>query len=170
MKPVNNEENLIEIRPSQFGNGLFSLNDITAGTTICPITGIVLNFKQTLTLGERESHCIQVEIDRYILCDPPFLYSNHSCKPNCAINDHLQLYTLYDIPKNAELLWDYSTSMYERSWTMSCNCGNKNCRKVIRDFDLLPEGLQQRYLKMNIVLPFIVQQLEADKKLSSTRA
>ena len=170
MKPVNNKEKLIEIRPSQFGNGLFSLRDIQAGTVVCPITGAELNFKETLLLGEIESHCIQVDIDRYILCDPPFLYSNHSCAPNCAINANLELYTLIDIPKNTELLWDYSTSMYERSWTMPCKCGNKNCRKVIRDFDLLPEDLQQCYLKKNIVMPFIMHQFDADKKLLSTRA
>jgi len=170
MKPVKSEENFIEIRPSKFGNGLFSLGAIPAGTIVCPISGTPLNFKQTLALGERESHCIQVDTDYYILCDPPFLYSNHSCKPNCAINSDLQLYTLEDLPKNTELLWDYSTSMYERSWTMRCRCGNKNCRQVIKDFDLLPEALQQQYLKMNIVLSFIVKQLREEKKLITARA
>ena len=59
-----------------------------------------------------------------------------------------------------ELFWDYSTSMLERHWTMICNCGNQNCRKIITDFDLLPNALQGEYIKMNIVLPFILNELQ----------
>lgn len=167
---MNSGETLIEIRSSQFGSGLFSLVDIPAGTIICAVNGSLLSFEETLLLGSRESHCIQVEIDQYILCDPPFLYSNHSCKPNCGINSNLQLFTLIDIPKEAELFWDYSTSMYERHWTMKCRCGASNCRGIIEDFDLLPNDLQRIYLDVNIVLPFIVRQLAKEKNLLSTRA
>ena len=167
---MKNNGNLIEIRPSRFGRGLFSLVDIPASTIVCTVEGEVLNFTQTLHLGERESHSLQVDTDKYILCIPPFLYSNHSCEPNCGLNSDLQLFALEDIPKGAELFWDYSTSMYERSWTMKCFCGSKNCRKVVRDFDLIPEVIQRKYLDMNIVLPFIVEQLEKEKKYLSTRA
>jgi uncharacterized protein len=170
MKLVSNGENLIEIRPSKFGSGLFSLADIPAGTVLCSVTGRLLTFHETLELKERESHSLQVGMDQYILCDPPFLYSNHSCEPNSALDDQLQLYALIAIPIGKEIFWDYSTSMYERHWTMQCYCGNKNCRRVIEDFDLLPEALQQKYLGMYIVMPFIVKQLAKEKKLLSTRA
>jgi SET domain-containing protein len=152
-------EECIEIRNSKFGKGLFATQNIPAGTLICSITGPHLSFKETLLLGEKESHCIQIGINEYILCEPPFLYSNHSCNPNCGINASFQLFALKNINPGEELFWDYSTSMLERHWTMNCFCGSENCRKLITDFDFLPSELQETYLRMNIVLPFIIDEL-----------
>jgi uncharacterized protein len=147
----------IEINLSGFGRGLFAKRSISANTIICGITGPELDFNATLLLGERESHCLQTGINKYILCDPPFLYSNHSCHPNCAINGELFFYTIKEIKKGEELVWDYSTSMLERHWQMNCSCGYPGCRKIIKDFDLLPEMVQQHYIKIQIVMPFILE-------------
>ena len=65
------------------------------------------------------------------------------------------MFALKKIKAGEELLWDYSTSMLERHWTMECACGENTCRKIITDFDLLPTELQLKYLQVNIVLPFI---------------
>lgn len=86
-----------EIRDSKFGKGLFAVKDIEPGTMLCTATGRELNFEQTILLKEEESHSLQIDFDRYILCDPPFLYSNHSCNPNCAINGRLELVALKKI-------------------------------------------------------------------------
>lgn len=150
----------IEIQSSRFGKGLFATKDIAPNTLLCLIQGRNLSFKETLLLGDKESHCIQVALDQYILSDSPFLYSNHSCNPNCAINNNYEFFSLKEIKMGEELFWDYSTSMLERHWTMICNCGNQNCRKIITDFDLLPNALQEEYIKMNIVLPFILNELQ----------
>lgn len=148
----------IEIRQSKFGKGLFAIKDIQAGTVLCKVSWKEkeLNFAQTISLGEKESHAVQIDIDRYLLCEPPFLYSNHSCNPNCAVNASLEMFALTNINAGEELFWDYSTSMLERHWTMKCHCREKNCRGIIQDFDLLPKDLQEKYLQLNIVLPFIV--------------
>lgn len=158
------------IQKSKFGKGLFVTSDLRAGTILCNITGSLLTFKQTVALHERESHCLQIGHDQYILCEPPFLYSNHSCEPNCALNARLQLVALHDLTKGEELFWDYSTSMLERHWTMACSCGSKQCRKIINDFDLLHEDLQAEYLQQEIVLPFIVAQLQSFSKAHVHRA
>lgn len=149
----------IEIRDSKFGKGLFALEDLKAGTVLCKVSGKEkeLTLAQTISLKEKESHAIQIDFDRYLLCESPFLYSNHSCNPNSAVNEKLELYALSNIKAGEEIFWDYSTSMLERHWTMQCSCGEKNCRKTITDFDLLPKTLQEKYLEMNIVLPFIAQ-------------
>jgi hypothetical protein len=152
-------EECIEVKYSEFGKGLFATRNIPISTSVCSIKGQHISFKETLLLGEKESHCIQIRINEYIFCEPPFLYSNHSCTPNCGINANLELFTLTDINIGEELFWDYSTSMLERHWTMNCSCGSKNCRKLITDFDLLPLELQEDYLRMNIVLPFIIDEL-----------
>lgn len=151
---------MISIQDAKFGKGLFALVDIPKNTVITSVTGPHMNFLDTIGLKERESHTIQVGIDQYILCDPPFLYSNHSCEPNCGVTPELELITLQPIGKGDELLWDYSTSMLERHWTMNCRCGSATCRHIIKDFDLLPQKLQQHYIELNIVLPFILESLK----------
>ena len=161
---------LIEIGPSKFGRGLFAKSNIPAHKIICAVTGPVINFKETVLLGERESHSIQVDKDRYILCEPPFLFSNHSCDPNCAVSADLKMYTLKEIPKGKELFWDYSTSMLERHWQMPCHCGSPLCRKVVRDFDLIPSDIQQQYINMTIVLPFILKSLGYQQDEYESRA
>jgi uncharacterized protein len=148
---------MISIQESKFGKGLFASVDIPKNTIVTRITGAPMSFDETVALKEKESHALQVGQGQYILCDPPFLYSNHSCAPNCGITPNMELKTLREIKQGQELLWDYSTSMLERHWTMPCNCGSRNCRRLITDFDLLPEALQEKYIKLNIVLPFILQ-------------
>jgi len=160
----------LAIQESKFGKGLFTKKNIAAHTILCTVSGPTLTFEQTVELDERESHSLQIGVDQYILCDPPFLYSNHSCEPNCALNAHLQLFALRDLKKGEELFWDYSTSMLERHWTMPCACGSPHCRKLITDFDLLPEGLQHLYLEKGMVLPFIVSQLQTFSKAHVHRA
>lgn len=150
------QKDLVEIRACRLGRGLFAMKDIPANTVICTIGGPLLSFAETIALGERESHALQIEKDSYILCDPPFLYSNHSCDPNCAISPDLLYYTLYDVAEGEELVWDYSTSMLERHWQMKFACGTGCCRGMITDFYLLPETVQQKYINMNMALPFII--------------
>lgn len=152
-------EGYIEVKDSKFGKGLFAKQNILVGTRLCSIEGQHLSFKETLLLGEKESHCIQIGVNEYLFCEPPFLYSNHSCNPNCGINARFELVTLKNIGAGEELFWDYSTSMLERHWTMNCLCGSSNCRKVITDFDLLPLELQEKYIRLNIVLPFMIDEL-----------
>jgi uncharacterized protein len=149
-------KDLMEIKRSRFGKGLFSKQNIHSGTILCKIPfNREVNFESTVHLKDRESHALQIDFDRYILCTPPFLFSNHSCNPNCGVNQEFEMFALRDILKGEELFWDYSTSMLERHWTMKCGCGEKNCRRIITDFDLLPQKLQATYLELNIVFPFI---------------
>lgn len=159
----------IKIKESKFGKGLFAAKDIEPGTLLCKVSGNEkeLNFYETTLLGEKESHAIQIDFDKYLLCEPPFLYSNHSCNPNCGVNDNLELFALTKIKAGEELFWDYSTSMLERHWTMKCSCGEKNCRQLITDFDLLPTPLQVKYLRMNIVFPFIAHFIQYQRAKSA---
>ncbi len=151
------EKSLLEIKDSKFGKGLFAKENLTAGAIICTITGRKLKFADTVILNDKESYTLQIDFDKYIFCEPPFLYSNHSCNPNCGVISGNKMVALKNIKKGEELFWDYSTSMLERHWTMQCACGEKNCRKVITDFDLLPQKNQSKYLQLNIVFPFIVE-------------
>lgn len=152
------------IKPSKFGKGIFTTADLPKNSVLFKVIGTPINFDQTLELGADECYSLQVGFDKYIIPDHPFHLSNHSCVPNCGINAQMEFITLREIQKNEELFWDYSTSMLERHWIMKCECGHTGCRKIIKDFDLLPVPVQNKYLQMGIVLPFIVEYLNSRVK------
>lgn len=147
------------VKDSKFGKGIFSSINLPKKTPLFNISGKPISFEQTLELGSDECYSLQIAINKYIIPDYPFHLSNHSCQPNCGINRQMQFITLRDIKAGEELCWDYSTSMMERHWTMQCDCGSIDCRHLIEDFDTLPAHIQERYLHLNIVMPFIVEEL-----------
>ena len=156
----------IVVKESKYGKGVFTTIPLKKDTALFKITGSHINFSETLNMGNDQCYCLQVGLEDYIIPDFPFLFSNHSCNPNCGINENLELTALKNIEEGAELVWDYSTSMLERSWTMECKCGAANCREVIRDFDLLPETIMSKYLNKKIVLPYITNYLIREKSLA----
>lgn len=148
------------IKETSTGKGVFATKDIPPHTILMRVTGDLLDFAATKYLGTKESYTLQIEMDRYMLTKPPFCFVNHCCNPNTALDADLFLYTLKTIKAGEQICWDYSTSMLERSWTMRCNCGASNCRRLITDFDLIPREIQQQYLRLGIVLPFIVRRIK----------
>lgn len=153
-----NPETVI-VKDSKHGKGIFTTVDLPKNAVLFKITGKPITFIDTLTLGPDECFTLQIGMDRYIIPDAPFPLSNHSCEPNCGISRNMEFITLHDIKEGDELCWDYSTSMLERHWQLQCGCGSINCRHTIRDFDLLPHSLQQKYLKIKIVLPYINEKI-----------
>ena len=152
-------ENLA-VRNSKFGLGLFATRDIPEGTVLLYLSGRRIHFYEALTLGEKESYPIQVSADNYLMTEFPFYFTNHSCDPNCGVNENLELISLKKIRKGEEIFWDYSTSMLERHWTMYCDCGSEVCRKIITDFDHLPKEIQEYYTNLGIVQPFIKELID----------
>lgn len=41
--------------------------------------------------------------------------------------------------------------MYDDDWLMICECGSKECRKIIKEFLYLEEKTKLKYLEMGIV-------------------
>ena len=52
---------------------------------------------------------------------------------------------------------------------LKCTCGKRSCREIIADFDTLPADLQQRYIDLNVVLPYIISYLEKKKEPVNTK-
>jgi uncharacterized protein len=155
---------MITIAASIFGKGLFAIMPIEKGRVVMNITGKRINFDQAVILGEKESYPFQVGLKEYIApeTDAHWQYINHSCDPNCGVNQHLELVALRDIEIGEEIFYDYSTSMLERHWTMKCHCHSANCRHIISDFDSLGEERQKYYVNLGVVQQFITNYLNKD--------
>lgn len=145
----------IKIGKSKFGKGLFANREFKVGKVLFTFTGEIIHFTDTISLGDKESYPIQIDKSKYLNPDEPWCFINHSCDPNCGINSNLELVAIKDIKVGDEIYFDYSTSMLERHWQMECLCEAPNCRQVVKDFDLLPQEIQRKYLSLNIVQLFI---------------
>jgi uncharacterized protein len=56
-------------------------------------------------------------------------YLNHSCDPNCEIDEikgRAWLFALRDIAEGEELVWDYN--LYDDEEPAPCHCGSRKCR------------------------------------------
>ena len=49
------------------------------------------------------------------------------------------------IKKGDEITIDYSTTVGENYWKMTCLCGSKNCRKIIGPYKFLTRKLKKKY-------------------------
>src|ERR1044071_7771904 len=56
-------------------------------------------------------------------------YLNHSCDPNCEVDEvkgRVWLYAIRDIRAGEELVWDYN--LYDDEEPAPCHCGSPRCR------------------------------------------
>jgi uncharacterized protein len=60
----------------------------------------------------------------------PSNYGNHSCDPTAEMTTS-GLVAKRDIKTGEEITSDYALHS-SKDWTMACNCGAPNCRKVVR--------------------------------------
>jgi uncharacterized protein len=154
---------LFKITEDRLGKKIVINKELAEGEIICRFTGKPIDYQKTLNLGDKESFALQVEKDVYLYLEEPYRYFNHSCEPNCGLNEKLDLIAIQNIAKNDELCYDYSTTMLEHHWNMQCECRRESCRNIIGDFDKIPKEIQQKYIRLNIVQPFILKQLNLFK-------
>jgi hypothetical protein len=96
-------------------------------------------------------------------------YLNHSCDPNSyvhVVGNRAILYSLYVIPADAEITFDYSLTSTDTHdiWKMECHCGSYKCRKLISGFRYLEPSLQEEYKKKQLVPLYIMEPTMIQKR------
>jgi hypothetical protein len=149
----------LKVTDSKNGKGVFTSVEIPANTPILEVRGQIVLEKDLGNLDP--AYVLQVGPNSYIgpsggVDD----YVNHNCSPNCylhIVGNRAILYSLYVIPKGAELTFDYSTSSTDTLdvWKMDCKCSSFKCRKVISGFQYLDENLKKEYIDKGMVPMFM---------------
>jgi hypothetical protein len=152
------QDDVIYVGNCELGFCIRAIRNIRKDEIIYTYTGRAISFKETKTRGETECMPLQYDFDKYIDSRIPGRFVNHSCEPNAGIINNFDLIVLEDIPMNAEIRFDYSTTMDENSYTMECKCQKPSCRKIINDFRFLPIEVRDMYLRLGIVSDFIKKQ------------
>ncbi len=122
--------NGLERKPSKIhAFGLFTTRDFKIGERVYvyPVGRKVFAAEVASLSAEEQDRLEKRGEGVYELMQPPACFVNHSCDPNVTEKDH-DAYALRDIKVGEEITADYSEGM---EGSMQCNCGNKNCKKII---------------------------------------
>lgn len=146
----------IEIHKSPVDKkGVFAKKLIKKGEIIVVFGGLIITEKEYKKLSKKsfkniKNYAIKVAKDFYLVsCKKGGLegddFFNHSCHPNAGIKGHLLIVAMKNIKPRKEITYDYAMTDADKDDYFKCNCGAKNCRKIITGNDWKKPELQRKY-------------------------
>jgi len=142
-----------EVRESKIhGRGLFATMGIAKDEIVAVKGGHIVDRK---TLRERITPRlgpVEIQIGQDLFIAPvtdeerelSMLYSNHSCNPNLGVRGEITFVAMRDIRSGEELTHDWATTD-DDEYSVECECGAANCRKILTGKDWQKPELQKRY-------------------------
>jgi SET domain-containing protein len=130
------------VRPSKIHSvGVFTNAPIRKGARIIEYTGRHISAEEADRLYEGAPRTYLYGLgDGKVIIDGEGIaaYLNHSCDPNCEIDEikkRAYIFALRDIAAGEELLWDYN--LYDDDDPAPCHCGSAKCRGTMYSRDWL---------------------------------
>jgi len=146
--------------------GVVALRLIKKGEPVGVLAGIVVPKKEIKKYWQIMGHVgIQISNDFFIV--PPdraelekYGVYNHSCDPNIGFGEESTIfYAIKNIKPGEELVFDYAACEISKI-PFRCNCGFKNCRKIIKPTDYKSKKLQRAQGKY--FSPFLKSKIKND--------
>lgn len=133
------------------GRGLFAAEDIRKGEIVAVKGGHIFD-RETLERVQKRLGPAEIQIGEDLFIGPlskseregSMIFSNHSCDPNIGVLGQVTFVALRNIRAGEELTHDWATTD-DDGYRMECNCGSKNCRKIITGKDWQKRELQEKY-------------------------
>ncbi|KAJ3276533.1 hypothetical protein HDV01_004066 [Terramyces sp. JEL0728] len=122
----------------EYGFGLFAAEDLPANTIVEKFEGHQIYEDYNQVSKDQRPYVLNIKRDEkwvWLLTFSNARYTNHSCRPNCTLNDNQEIVTLVTVPKGEELNFVYNGGSEEDEWdpiwTFKCECKNDNCQGLI---------------------------------------
>jgi SET domain-containing protein len=133
------------------GKGLFAVAPIAQGEIVCVKGGHIFD-RQTLRSMPEWYRAAEIQIADELFIGPrseseregSMIFSNHSCEPNIGVQGQIVFVAMRDIEAGEELTHDWAMTDDDH-YEMRCDCGARNCRKVITGRDWQRLDLQEKY-------------------------
>ena len=124
------------------GKMLIATQDLEKGVIVEKFEGQTINYTDV----PEDKICIAIYVgnnngtNKWIVSDTNAIYANHSCDPNCIIDDDLHIVTIRPVKKGEELTYSYNILekgektedfFWDPRWNFECKCNSKKCRKNI---------------------------------------
>jgi SET domain-containing protein len=121
------------VRPSPIHSvGVYAAAPIRKGTRIVEYTGerITVEEADRRYDGVSRTYLYGLDDGRTVIDGHGLgAYLNHSCDPNCEVDEvkgRVWLFAIRDIAAGEELVWDYN--LYDDEDPAPCYCGSRKCR------------------------------------------
>jgi len=142
---------------SEKGEGIFATKSFLVGEIV--MVGVIKKI-----LDGNHSHASQIGENEYALHAGLITKVNHSCGPNCGINQNEtgahDYIAIKVISINEEITFDYAMRNYIIDYfPKKCMCGSKECRSSVTGWIDLPDYKKKEY--GSFVAPYL---LELDAK------
>ncbi|MFY9742428.1 MAG: SET domain-containing protein-lysine N-methyltransferase [Candidatus Sulfotelmatobacter sp.] len=141
------------VRPSRIHSvGVFTNAPIRKGTRLLEYDGPRISPEEADRLYDGADRTYLYGLgDGKIIIDGEGLaaYLNHSCEPNCEIDEikgRAWLFALRDIAAGEELLWDYN--LYDDEEPAPCHCGSPKCRGTMYSRDWMAKMRRREKAKL----------------------
>lgn len=156
------EAKTLAVKKSRNGHGVFVTKDFLPNKILFEVTGKLVTCNEDEAMDEEERANTYRLNKKWYISPKGRLGDmlNHSCVPNAKVSKKagkLYIVSVEALPKASEVLIDYSTILgSDDSWSMRCNCGSQQCRKVVKQFTKLPKKLQVQYRESAMVPRYIL--------------
>lgn len=151
--------NTIRVAENGFGHGVVATRALAAGEIAFSFTGTTAAFGEIQPLDIR--YAIWLDAETWMIPDAPGRFLNHSCEPNCIIDDDpaksgdivvrstrpvaagQELTIGYDVVDEVETVAQAGNPLYSfwhPEWTFDCRCGAPACRGRIDGYWLRTTG------------------------------
>jgi uncharacterized protein len=112
------------------GKGVFATRDFKKGETVIEWDiSHQLPLEKVKRLPENKKEYVIYTKGKIILQQLPAKYVNHSCNPNTRVKNFCDV-AMRNIKKGEEITSDYTNDLNSDE-IMNCNCGSKNCKRII---------------------------------------
>ncbi|MFA5126296.1 MAG: SET domain-containing protein-lysine N-methyltransferase [archaeon] len=124
-----------------YGKALIATKNLLSGTIVETFKGKIMTYEKVpIEMIRYAIHIGDGKKNKWLVSKTNAIYANHSCNPNCSIDDNLNIVTIKKIKKGKELTYSYnlleeneqeSDFVWDKRWNFECKCGSKNCQKNI---------------------------------------
>jgi hypothetical protein len=137
---------LCEVRPGTIGQSLY-----WRGSTVPAKTALISFFGPVVTYSEiseaKIRYVVRFDRDHYLVPESDAQLANHSCDPNCRINDQFAIETLRTLQPGEEITISYDHAaasdittwgdFWDFRWTFPCACGSSFCVGQVHGYRII---------------------------------
>ncbi len=123
------------VSKNEYGKCLVASDDLGRGEIVGRFDGPILT-SYAMVPTEEVCHVLAIGIDNYMIVRSPARFINHSCDPNCTIDDDYYVVTINPVNRGEEFTiryndlepkYDGMDFFWDPRWTFTCRCGAPNC-------------------------------------------
>jgi len=146
-------ENSVDNYPSMvtendYGKCLIATSDIEEGIAVAKFDGTWLKYKKDdmkpipdEVPADDINHFLIIDEKNLVIPNTSARYINHSCDPNCKINDDMEVVTMRPVKQGEELTISYNVidkkwidATWDSRWDFICACNSPICQGVINKY------------------------------------